>query len=46
MKIYSFLLAAAALLPSTLAYDIPLAGIEWDVPQGNISYITFPISMI
>jgi hypothetical protein len=33
MKIYSFFLAASALLPSTLAYDIPLAGIEWDVPK-------------
>jgi hypothetical protein len=38
MKIYSFLLAAAALLPSTLAYDIPLAGIEWDVPKA-VSHI-------
>ena len=43
MKFYLFLFTAAAVLPPTLA--IFLAYIPWDVPNGEVKHVTFPMNI-
>ena len=43
MKIYLFLLTAAAVLPPTLAMDV--AYIPWDVPKNDVAHVIFPMNM-